>query len=121
MRERGSGSLFRERYRDKRTGQVKTCQTWTMKLWVGGRPLKRSAGTTSRAVANKRLEAWKAAIQQGIYVPDAEQTAASRWTGSRMPSITSGRSSRDLEPRRLRPNASAATSGIDTVNGPRMP
>src|SRR5215468_11930044 len=74
MRERGSGSLFRERYRDKRTGQVKTCQTWTMKLWVGGRPLKRSAGTTSRAVANKRLEAWKAAIQQGMYVPDAEQT-----------------------------------------------
>src|SRR5262245_2130258 len=74
MRERGSGSLFRERYRDKRTGQVKTCQTWTMKLWVGGRRLKRSAGTTSRAVANKRLEAWKAAIQQGMYVPDAEQT-----------------------------------------------
>src|SRR5215470_16021246 len=74
MRERGSGSLFREKYRDKRTGQVKTCQTWTMKLWVGGRRLKRSAGTTSRAVANKRLEAWKAAIQQGMYVPDAEQT-----------------------------------------------
>ena len=74
MRERGSGSLFRERYRDKRTGRVKTCQTWTMKLWVGGRRLKRSAGTTSRAVANKRLEAWKAAIQQGMYVPDAEQT-----------------------------------------------
>jgi len=74
MRERGSGSLFREKYRDKRTGQVKTCQTWTMKLWVGGRRLKRSAGTTSRAVANKRLETWKAAIQQGMYVPDAEQT-----------------------------------------------
>jgi|SRR5215510_10069041 len=74
MRERGSGSLFREKYRDKRTGRVKTCQTWTMKLWVGGRRLKRSAGTTSRAVANKRLEAWKAAIQQGMYVPDAEQT-----------------------------------------------
>src|SRR5215470_14180635 len=74
MRERGSGSLFREKYRDKRTGQVKTCQTWTMKLWVGGRRLKRSAGTTSRAVANKRLEAWKAAIQQGMYVPDADQT-----------------------------------------------
>jgi len=74
MRERGSGSLFREKYRDKRTGQVKTCQTWTMKLWVGGRRLKRSAGTTSRAVANKRLEAWKAAIRQGMYAPDADQT-----------------------------------------------
>src|SRR5262249_3468828 len=74
MRERGSGSLFREKYRDKRTGQVKTCQTWTMKLWVGGRRLKRSAGTTSRAIANKRLEAWKVTIRQGMYVPDADQT-----------------------------------------------
>jgi hypothetical protein len=40
MRERGSGSLFREKYRDKKTGQLKVCRTWTMKLWVGGKPLK---------------------------------------------------------------------------------
>ena len=65
MRERGSGSLFREKYRDKKTGQIKICTTWTMKLWVGGKPLKRSSGTTSRAVANKRLEQWKAALRQG--------------------------------------------------------
>ena len=74
MRERGSGSLFRERYRDKKTGQVKTCCTWMMKLWVGGKPLKRSARTTSRAQANKQLEQWKAQIRQGVYVPDADQT-----------------------------------------------
>jgi integrase len=74
MRERGSGSLFREKYRDKKTGQLKACRTWTMKLWVGGKPLKRSSGTTSRAVANKKLEQWKAHIRQGIYVPDADQT-----------------------------------------------
>ena len=74
MRERGSGSLFRETYRDKKTGQLKVCRTWTMKLWVGGKPLKRSSGTTSRAVANKKLEQWKAQVRQGIYVPDADQT-----------------------------------------------
>ena len=74
MRERGSGSLFRVKYRDKKTQQIKICATWTMKLWVGGKPLKRSAGTTSRAVANKRLEQWKAALRQGTYVPDADQT-----------------------------------------------
>ncbi|MGH7484050.1 MAG: tyrosine-type recombinase/integrase [bacterium] len=74
MRERGSGSLFREKYRDKKTGQPKVCKTWTMKLWVGGQRLKRSAATTSRAVANKRLEQWKAAVRQGVYVPDADQT-----------------------------------------------
>jgi len=74
MRERGSGSLFREKYRDKKTGQLKVCRTWTMKLWVGGKPLKRSSGTTSRALANRKLEQWKAQVRQGIYVPDADQT-----------------------------------------------
>ena len=74
MRERGSGSLFREKYRDKKTGELKACRTWTMKLWVGGKRLKRSAGTASRAVANKKLEQWKAAVRQGVYVPDADQT-----------------------------------------------
>jgi integrase len=74
MRERGSGSLFRETYRDKQTGRRKACRTWMMKLWVGGKPLKRSARTTSRAVAGKQLEHWKAQIRQGTYVPDADQT-----------------------------------------------
>jgi len=45
-----------------------------MKLWVGGQRLKRSAGTASRAAANKKLEQWKAAVRQGVYVPDADQT-----------------------------------------------
>ena len=74
MRERGSGSLFREKYRDKKTGQLKACRTWTMKLWVGGKALKRPSETTSRAVANKQLEQWKAEVRQGVYVPDADQT-----------------------------------------------
>jgi hypothetical protein len=74
MRERGSGSLFRERYRDRKTGQLKVCRTWMMKLWMGGKPLKRSARSTSRAVASKQLEHWKAQIRQGTYVPDADQT-----------------------------------------------
>ncbi len=74
MRERGSGSLFREKYRDKKTGQLKVCRTWTMKLWVGGKSLKRPSETTSRTVANKKLEQWKAEVRQGIYVPDADQT-----------------------------------------------
>src|SRR5258705_6194791 len=74
MRERGSGSLFRERYRDRTTGQLKVCRTWMMKLWVGGKPLKGSARTISRAVASHQLEQWKAQIRQGTYVPDADQT-----------------------------------------------
>jgi len=38
MRERGSGSLFREKYRDKKTGQVKVCRTWTMSCGSAARP-----------------------------------------------------------------------------------
>jgi hypothetical protein len=74
MRERGSGSLFRERYRDRTTGQLKVCRTWMMKLWVGGKPLKRSTRTTSRAVASRQLGQWKAQLRQGTYVPAADQT-----------------------------------------------
>src|SRR5215467_16096799 len=74
MRERGSGSLFREKYRDKKTAKLKACRTWTMKLWVGGRFLKQAARTASRAVANKKLEQWKASLRQGVYVPDADPT-----------------------------------------------
>lgn len=74
MRERGSGGLFRERYRSKKTGQLKLCRTWMMKLWVGGKPLKRSSRTTSRAQASQQLELWKAQIRQGTYMPAADQT-----------------------------------------------
>src|SRR5260370_17214063 len=74
MRERGTGSLFREKYRDKKSGQRKVRRTWTMKLWVGGKRLKRSSQTTSRAAASKQLELWKAQVHQGTYVPDADET-----------------------------------------------
>lgn len=74
QRERGSGSLFQDTYRDKATGEKVKCETWTMKLWVGGKPLKKSSGTTSRSVAVKRLEKWKAEVLQGTYVPDADKT-----------------------------------------------
>jgi hypothetical protein len=45
-----------------------------MKVWVGGKPRKRSARTTSRALPSKQLEQWKAQIRQGTSVPDADQT-----------------------------------------------
>jgi integrase len=73
-RERGSGSLFQEWYRDPRTGEKKQTETWTMKLWSNGKPLKRSSGETSVYRANKRLEAWKKELAAGTYVPDAAKT-----------------------------------------------
>jgi integrase len=73
-RERGSGGLFQDTYRDKRTGQTVKCETWTMKLWVGGKALKKPSGTTSYRKALKELDKWKAEVLQGTYVPDADKT-----------------------------------------------
>lgn len=73
-RERGSGSLFQDTYRDPRIGETVKCATWTMKLWVNGKALKKSSGTTSRWRAVKRLEQWKAEVLRGTYVPDADKT-----------------------------------------------
>jgi site-specific recombinase XerD len=73
-RERGSGGLFREVRRDPATGEKVRSTVWTMKLRVGGKPLKRSSGKTSRPAAAKELEKWKAEVLQGTWVPDADKT-----------------------------------------------
>jgi len=73
-RERGSGSLFREQYRDRKTGEQRRVRTWTMKMWVNGKAEKRATGTASRSQANKALERWKAEIAQGVWMPDATKT-----------------------------------------------
>ena len=74
VRERGDGGLFRERYRDRKTGEMKQVSTWTMKLWIGGKARKKSSRTTSRSGAIKQLEKWKAEVTQGSWVPDAART-----------------------------------------------
>jgi integrase len=73
-RERGDGCLFQDTYRDKVTGEKVKCETWTMKLWVNGKPLKKSSGETSRSKAVKALEKLKAEVLAGDYVPDADKT-----------------------------------------------
>jgi site-specific recombinase XerD len=66
--------LFQATYRDPRTGENVKCPTWTMKLWVDGKPLKKSSGTASYRKALKELDKWKAEVRQGTYVPGADKT-----------------------------------------------
>ena len=73
-RERGSGCLFQDSYRDPRTGEIRKCSTWTMKLSIDGKVLKKSSGTSSRLRAIKSLDKWKAEVLAGSYVPDADKT-----------------------------------------------
>jgi integrase len=73
-RERGSGGLFHETYRDPRTGEKRKCATWTMQVFVAGKRIKKRLGEMSPSKANKVFERWKADVLQGDYVPDADKT-----------------------------------------------
>jgi len=73
-RERGDGCLFQDTYRDKVTGGTLKSATWTMKLWVNGKPLKKSSGETSHSKAVQALNKWRTEVLAGDYVPNADKT-----------------------------------------------
>ncbi len=73
-RERGEGGLFRERYRDRRTREMRETATWMMKLYVGGKPVKKSSGETKYRRAIKALEKWKQEVSVGSWTPDSDTT-----------------------------------------------
>ena len=74
-RERGSGRLFRERYRDKATGLRRQVETWTIRYSVNGKPRKESTGATDYAQARRLLQQRLAEVRTGTYIgPDAERT-----------------------------------------------
>jgi integrase len=73
-RERGEGSLYRDSYRDRATGELKQAATWTMKLYVGGKTLKKSSGMADRRKALKELDKWKSQILTGNYTPGTDKT-----------------------------------------------
>jgi integrase len=74
VRERGEGGLFREKYRDRRTGEMRETATWMMKLYVGGKPVKKSSGETKYRRAIKALEKWKQEVSAGSWTPDSDTT-----------------------------------------------
>ncbi len=73
-RNRGEGSIYRDRYKDKATGEWRSCETWSIKYsWLGQRK-KESTGSPKRADAVKLLNRRKAEMARGRLIgPDLEQ------------------------------------------------
>lgn len=74
-RDRGDGSIFREKYRDKRTGEIRECGTWTIKYHSHGKAVKESSKSTSEKKAKRLLDQRLAGIREGTYIgPQADRT-----------------------------------------------
>jgi integrase len=72
-RERGEGRIFQDRYRDRATGEWRTCETWTIRWYSGGRHHKQG-GFPTKTAAREELRARQEASKQGLYVPGADRT-----------------------------------------------
>lgn len=73
-RGRGEGSIFQDRYKDKATGQWKTCETWSIKYYWLGKPRKESTGSTKRSDAVKLLKKRHGEMDRGRLIgPDLEK------------------------------------------------
>src|SRR5258705_213573 len=72
-RARGEGSIFRERYRDKRTREWKTSRTWTIKYSYLGNQRKESSGSPKRSDAAQLLQRRLSEIPRGRLIGPALQ------------------------------------------------
>ena len=70
-RARGEGSIFRERYRDKRTREWKTSRTWTIKYSYLGNQRKESSGSPKRSDAAQLLQRRLSEIARGRLIGPA--------------------------------------------------
>jgi integrase len=71
-RDRGDGSIFQDRYRDKH-GAVKTVATWSIRYSVHG-ARKKESGFRTRLAAKKMLDQRHAEIATGQYRPNVDAT-----------------------------------------------
>jgi hypothetical protein len=71
--ERGDGSIYRDKYRDQKTGDWKEVATWTIRYSVHGTRKKEGTGFTSCLAAKKLLDQRMAEIATGAYRPDVDR------------------------------------------------
>jgi len=55
VKHRGFGSVFREKYRDKKTRELRECGTWTIQYVAGGKAVRERTGTTDKGEALRLL------------------------------------------------------------------
>jgi integrase len=55
-RDRGMGQIYRETYRDSKTGEKRKTATWYVRFWINGKVTKESTGSTNHADAVRQLK-----------------------------------------------------------------
>jgi integrase len=68
---RGMGRVFQPKYKDKRTGELKTANTWRWELWVNGK--RHSGPAQTEAAANRILKRKIAEAGAGQFIGNAAE------------------------------------------------
>src|SRR5579871_5358746 len=72
---RGLGNVYQPKYRDKRTGELKTCATWWIVYHVNGKRISENAHTENRADAVRMLKKKTGDAAHGVPVgPTLDKT-----------------------------------------------
>jgi integrase len=66
-RQHGSGSIFKKRWKDKRTGEVMKCDTWFIQFYRNGKRVRESTGSSDFEYAKKELQKRLAEVAAGEY------------------------------------------------------
>jgi integrase len=62
------GMVFQRKYKDRKTGELKVCATFTLKLYANGRPVVIATKATTETAARKLLRKYEGDAANGIQV-----------------------------------------------------
>jgi integrase len=73
-RERGSGSIYRPKYRDRKTGELRECRTFWIQYYRNGRAVRENTRSDKITVAKELLKRRQGELAAGQWVePKAEK------------------------------------------------
>jgi integrase len=62
------GMVFRKKYKDRKTGEVRECATFTIRFYVNGRPVQMSSGSEREGDARRLLKKYEGDAANGVQV-----------------------------------------------------
>jgi integrase len=65
-RARGQGRLYRPKFKDAKSGEMKECLVWYVQYYIFGKPVRESSGSKTKAVAERFLSRRLRDAEDGI-------------------------------------------------------
>jgi integrase len=65
-RARGQGRLYRPKFKDAKSGEIKECRVWYVQYYIFGKPVRESSGSKTKAVAERLLSRRLRDAEDGI-------------------------------------------------------